>query len=114
MICPSCNGVVGRDCFNMQECAYIARMKLTEQYPWGFASDQPAPLEVFNQADWEERADEIAKCFRKCIVERAMAHSKPLGLSNIDRYCIDHAACELLDFEQVFTHAKELHELMEE
>ena len=25
MICNSCGGVVGRDCFNQQECAWITR-----------------------------------------------------------------------------------------
>lgn len=26
-ICPSCNGILGRDCFNPQECAWIAQME---------------------------------------------------------------------------------------
>ena len=34
MICPSCGGVVGRDCFNPQECAEITQAMLAQQmYP---------------------------------------------------------------------------------
>ena len=40
MICPGCNGVMGRDCFNTEECQAIARDKAamydhpSEPGPW--------------------------------------------------------------------------------
>jgi len=31
MICNACNGIVGRDCFNPQECEQIAMSQMQEE-----------------------------------------------------------------------------------
>lgn len=32
MTCPSCGGILGRECFNPEECAWIAQRQEAEYY----------------------------------------------------------------------------------
>lgn len=64
--CPSCGGIIGRDCFNPSECAWITEQQnrqhdrdhYKEGYDHGYAKSEPAEKDARIQ-QLEERVKEL-------------------------------------------------------
>lgn len=77
MICPSCGGVVGRDCFNPEECMWITQQMAAEYQR--MQQEQHAEMYYIERA----RAEYEAKLEREYYAEQHAQYLLDIGFDPI-------------------------------